>query len=93
MKRYIFYSSKFEIFDGERFSFINFFLFQNLTPAEMMGLMASFREMCQPRYNLSDEIIDNVNAGQFPENNDLKVENFSFLRKHDFCVHSYDFRI
>lgn len=60
------------------------FLFQNLTPAEMMGLMASFRQMCQPRYNLSDEIIDNVNAGQFPENNDLKVENCSFLKKHVF---------
>nr|AWC08416.1 odorant-binding protein 5 [Bradysia odoriphaga] len=32
----------------------------------------AMRETCKPQFNVSDEIIDGLKIGQFPENDDLK---------------------
>lgn len=50
--------------------------------AELSDMMTAFRDACQARFPASDEAIDGMNFGKFPDDKELKVINiltFSFL--------------
>lgn len=55
-----------------------------MTAAEIMNLMAGFRASCQPRFDLSDDLVDGINLGRFPDNNELKVRQ-QFLNDSPEC--------
>lgn len=44
-------------------------------------MILGIRATCQPRFNLSDEVIDDVKKGNFRNDMDLKV--ISFLLNYD----------
>lgn len=39
---------------------------------QMQKTMETMRGICGPKYKLSDELIDGMKKGEFPENKDLK---------------------
>lgn len=38
-----------------------------------MDMMQGFRASCQPKFDVSDDLLDGISLGRFPENNQLKV--------------------
>lgn len=66
--------------------------FKHLTMAELTDMMTAFRDACQARFPASDDAIDGMNFGKFPDDKDLKVidvwifSSFQFKFRVDFFM-------
>lgn len=58
---------------------------QNLSVAELNDMMVAFRDGCQVRFPATDEAIDGVNFGRFPDDKNLKV-NVIYRPKNNMCI-------
>lgn len=43
--------------------------------SELADLASAFRDGCQARFPASDDIVDGMNLGKYPDDKDLKVRN------------------
>jgi PBP/GOBP family len=61
--------------------------YQQLTMSQMEKTMETMRSICGPKFKLTDETIDGMKKGKFPENKDLKCyTQVSIELKFRFCL-------
>lgn len=51
----------------------NILFLQNLSVVELNEMMTAFRDGCQARFPATDDEIDGLNFGRFPDEKNLKV--------------------